>query len=201
MKTAINDVINMSWPTIVIFICVLIMMRVVILLKGGRKNFCLHEELMKLLFIMYLLVLFQLVTSQDIAIAGGSSNFTPFREILRYDYGTSLFYSQVICNILLFIPFGYFVSRYCKIKTAFTIGTMTIITSCVIECVQHFIGRCFDVDDIILNTVGGILGFGIYKLFKVIKRKLPKCLKTDLVYNILSIIFIILAGFCVIKIM
>lgn len=189
MSRAIVDVINMSWPTIVIVVAVLVIMRIAILLRGERKSFCLHKELFDLFFIIYLLMLFQVLTSQDVSSSG--SNFIPFKEIFRYKYGTELFFRQIIGNILLFVPFGYFVSRHCKIKNLFSIAVMSCISSGVIECVQHFIGRCFDVDDIILNTFGAIIGFLIYVGLKAIKNHLPKFLRKDWVYNILSILLII----------
>lgn len=126
MISAIIEVINLAWPTVVLVSCVLIIVKINILIKNGRSNFVLHDEIFNLLFIVYLMVLFQLVTSQDIS--GGGTNFTPFKEILRYDYGSIGFYRQVLGNILLFIPFGYFMSRYCKIKNLFSSLIITVIT-------------------------------------------------------------------------
>lgn len=190
MRNAVIEVVNMSWPTVVIVSSVLIIMRVTLLVKGERRGFVLHEELLNLMFVIYLIALFELVTSQDLP--GGGINLTPFREILRYDYGTSAFYKQVFGNILLFMPFGYFVSRYCRLKSTFVVAIISLITSGVIECTQHFIGRCFDVDDIILNTIGGILGFLVYIGLNAIKNHLPKFLRRKWFYNILSIIVVVL---------
>ena len=38
----------------------------------------------------------------------------------------------------------------------------------VIELIQPFMGREFDIDDIILNFLGVIIGYLIYQLFKKI---------------------------------
>ena len=46
------------------------------------------------------------------------------------------------------------------------------IVSLSIECVQLLIGRCFDVDDILLNLVGGILGYFIYRLLELVSEKM-----------------------------
>lgn len=198
MISAIIEVINLAWPTVVLVSCVLIIVKINILIKNGRSNFVLHDEIFNLLFIVYLMVLFQLVTSQDIS--GGGTNFTPFKEILRYDYGSIGFYRQVLGNILLFIPFGYFMSRYCKIKNLFSSLIITVITSGVIECTQFYIGRCFDVDDIILNAFGGMIGFLIYIAIDSIKNHLPRFLRKEWFYNILSIIIVALIILYIIKI-
>ena len=200
MKVAIRDVILRSWPTLVIVIAILLIMRVTLYFKSDRSKICLHEELFNLCFIVYLLILFQLVTSQDL-IATGGTNFIPFREILRYDTGTVEFYKQVIGNILLFVPFGYFVTSYCKIKDLGTITLVTFLSSLVIEVTQRFIGRSFDVDDIILNVVGGIIGFLLYIALSAIRNHLPKFLRKDWVYNVLSVLIIIAGILYIIKIL
>ena len=68
---------------------------------------------------------------------------------------------------------------------------LTLVVSATIEIVQLNIGRTFDVDDIILNTIGGIIGSGIYIITDSIKERLPKIFKNDTIINILVIILII----------
>ena len=142
MKAAIRETINMSWPTIAIVVSILIIMRVAYLINGERKKLVLHEELFILMFIVYLLILFRLVTSQDLP--GGGTNLIPFKEIMRYKVGTNSFYRQVVGNILLFIPLGYFATSFCKIKKLWGITVVSLLSSFTIECVQHFIGRSFE---------------------------------------------------------
>ena len=50
----------------------------------------------------------------------------------------------------------------------------------------------FDIDDIILNFVGGILGFYVYHLLDKINHKLPNILKKPIIYNIIMIGLLIL---------
>lgn len=199
MSKAIREVIYTSWPTLVVLIAIFIIMRVTIFIKGDSRKVVIHEELFNLLFFAYLLILFGLVTSQDIQAYNGT-NFMPFREILRYDIGTSGFYKQVIGNILLFIPFGYFVSAYCKIKGLGTITIVSLLSSLVIECVQHYIGRSFDVDDIILNVIGGIIGFLLYISLNAIRTHLPKLFRKDWFLNLISIIVIVLIALYIFKV-
>ena len=191
MRKAVIDIINMSWPTIVIVICILTIMRLAMLFKGERKKFIFHEEIFNLLFVIYLMVLFRLVTSQDLP--GGGTNFTPFHEILRYKYGTTGFYKQVFGNILLFIPLGYFMTKYCRIRRLGGIILTSLLSSLSIEVVQHFIGRCFDIDDVILNVAGGIIGFLLYVALDAIADHMPNFMRKNWFYNILTVL-ILLAG-------
>lgn len=199
MESTIIDVIKMSWPTVVIVSSILIIMRVTYIIKSENKKFYLHEEIFTLLFIIYLLVLFRLVTSQDIS--GGGTNLIPFKEINRYPFGSIYFYKQVFGNILLFVPLGYFATSFCKIKGLGGITIIALLSSTIIESVQHYIGRCFDVDDIILNVVGGIIGFLLYKVLIAIRNHLPKIFKKDWFYNILSIIVLLICGYFVYRLL
>ena len=191
MIKAIRESIYSSWPTLIVLLAIFIIMRVTIYFKGESRRLVIHEEIFSFLFLADLLVLYSLVTSQDIQAYNGT-NFMPFREILRYDVGTREFYKQVIGNIILFIPFGYFVSAYCKIKSLGTITIVSLLSSTVIEVVQHYIGRSFDVDDIILNVVGGIIGFLIYISLNAIRNHLPKFMRKDWFLNIISIAVLVL---------
>lgn len=200
MKHEIRNVLEMTWPTLVIVVSIVVVLRLTYVFRGERKRFVLHEEIFDLLFLVYLIILWQLVTGQDLNVNGGT-NFMPFREILRYDYGTLSFYKQVFGNILLFIPLGYFATSYCRIKNLGVITIVSLLSSSVIEVVQHFIGRSFDIDDIILNVVGGIIGFLLYRGLSSIKKHLPDFLQKDWIYNILSVLFVGLIIFYLIKIL
>lgn len=189
MESAIRSVIKMSWPTLVIVLTIVVILRVTYIMTSDKRKFCLYEEIFEILFLAYLVLLFQLVTSQDLP--GGGTNLMPFREILRYDVGTKAFYKQVFGNILLFIPLGYFATSYCKIKGLGTITLVSLLSSITIEVTQHYIGRTFDIDDIILNVVGGIVGFLIYTALNAIRNHMPKFLQRDWFYNLLSVLFLI----------
>ena len=190
MRNAIVDVINMSWPTVVIVVTIVTIMRVAYIIRNDRKTFHLYEELFNLVFIIYLLVLFELVTSQDLT--GGGTNLVPFKEILRYNIMSMSFIKQVVGNILLFVPLGYFVSHYCKLKGIVGITIVSLLSSVTIEITQHFIGRSVDIDDVILNVFGGIIGYLLYKFMKKIEEKLPRVFRRRWFYNLISIAVMIL---------
>ena len=160
VSKSIQSVIDMAWPMVIISIVVVVSLRITYLIKN-RIHFTLYKELLMLSFIIYTLCLFQIVTFQD-DVSWSSNNFVPFREIFRYQFGSRLFLKNVIGNISLFIPFGLFSSYYLKFKKPFIIILLTFIASFSIETVQMTIGRVFDVDDIILNVIGGTVGFYIY---------------------------------------
>lgn len=189
IKSTFFEVLDTTWPTLVIFLTIIILLRVFTILNTSKK-FILHEEVLLLLFITYILFLFELVTSRDVYMNG--TNLVPFREMFRYPVGSENFNRQVIGNILLFMPFGFFATYYTKIKKISSISFMSILVSLTIEVVQKYIGRSFDVDDIILNVVGGILGFLVYIGLDAIRKKLPSIFQKDGFYNFLSILLVII---------
>lgn len=178
-----------AWPMLLIFIVVLSTIRINYILEKGEK-FVLYREFFSLAFVIYILLLFGLVTNTDVQSYG--HNFIPFREIMRYKIGSKYFYWNVIGNIMIFVPFGFFISSYLNSQKMNRPLLITLITSLTIELVQMFIDRSFDVDDILLNCTGGLIGFLLFIGLSAIKRHLPKFLQRDLVYNILTGILIVI---------
>ena len=101
-----------------------------------------------------------------------------------------MFIYNVLGNILIFVPFGYFISRYVKPKKIFPIIVDALITSVTVETVQLKIGRSFDIDDIILNIAGAIIGYFVYIAFDAIYKHLPKILQKDFIYDVISLIIL-----------
>lgn len=184
------------WPMLLIFVVVLSTIRINYILEHHEK-FCLYKEFFSLAFVIYILLLFELVTNTDMQSV--SNNFIPFREILRYEIGSKYFYWNVVGNIMIFVPFGFFISLYLGSQKVNRPLLITAIASLTIELVQMFIGRSFDIDDILLNCVGGICGFLLYIGLSAIKRHLPKFLQRDIIYNLLTGILIIFIGLYVLR--
>jgi len=188
VEDTLISVFENNYPMIIIFTVVIVTIRLAYLLSRKVK-FELYRELFMLAFLLYSLILFYVVTFQDVNY--GTNNFIPFKEIMRYEFGSSFFIHNVLGNILLFVPFGFFVSFILKTKKPGYIIIVTFITSLVIEFTQLLIGRTFDVDDVLLNIIGGFLGYLVYLIIQVIYDKLPNILKKTWIKNIVIILIII----------
>lgn len=185
------------WPMITLFSIVLIMIRI-IYLKIHQKPFVLYRELISLCFVIYSLLLFELVTSTDFN--SYSHNFTPFKEMFRYDLTSKLFYRNVIGNIILFFPFGYFISYYCKINKFYYNLFVVSVTSVAIEIIQSVIGRSFDIDDIILNILGGYLGYVLYVLSSKVLKLYSVKIKNNILINAILITVILILFYIIFRI-
>ena len=188
VKEIIKDMLPTMWPLITFVSIVAISLRIAFL--KGSKRFVLHRELMALIFIIYILCLYFVVTAQDINYGG--INLVPFKEMFRYEFGSYKFMKNIIGNILLFIPYGFFSSYYLNNKKIGTNVVLCLIASLSIECIQNYIGRVFDIDDIILNVFGGFCGCLLFVALSAIRAKLPRFMKSDGFLNLLFILIIIL---------
>lgn len=105
-------------------------------------------------------------------------NLILFKEITRFiRYRHILGWFPVIANVfgnvLIFVPFGMLVPALSKRhKRLPGVTLLSFELSLAVELVQLVtkVGSC-DVDDILLNTVGGMLGFACYAIAMRIRRK------------------------------
>lgn len=93
-------------------------------------------------------------------------NLIPFRSISPYlrNITEPYAFKNIIANILVFIPLGFFASNK-NSKNVFKALIICLGVILSIELIQLFfkIGF-FDVDDIILNFIGSLIGMGINKI-------------------------------------
>ena len=181
--------INNTWPMLTLFGIIMLSLKLTKVIIN-KDHFTFYKEFYNFLFIIYILLLYYLLLSTEKAASG--INLIPFKEMTRYSIGSELFFYNVLGNIVLFIPFGYFVSDYLKAKKIHHILIVSILISLTAETIQYKIGRAFDVDDIILNVIGAILGFMFYISIQAIKNHLPKFLQNNIFYNILAIFVLII---------
>jgi glycopeptide antibiotics resistance protein len=178
-----------SWPMLTLFIVILAVMRISHIIINKEK-ITFYKEFYDLLTTIYILLLYQMLLSTENASSG--INIIPFREITRYEIGSTLFFYNVIGNIALFIPFGYFMSDKLKAKKTTHIIIISTIISLTAELIQYKIGRAFDIDDVLLNVTGAIIGYFGYTIIQQIKHKLPNALQNNIFYNILAILVILI---------
>lgn len=189
LSNTIHGVIQYTWPMILISVVIIVSFRVAYLIKM-KEDFVLYKELIALSFIIYILCLFQVVTFQD-NVTWSTNNFIPFKEMFRYNIGSRLFVKNVLGNMLMFLPYGFFVSLYLKNEKPWLTLALTFIASFSVELVQMVIGRVFDIDDIILNLLGGYFGYLLYYWAFKLYEKLPSVFKSEVCLNIVATIILI----------
>lgn len=158
----IKIILNDTYPIVILSISSYIFFRIISRIFNKTK-IDIKKELLLLLFIIYLLILFNVVTYP--VNEYGKNNLNLFQELFRYKIGSNLFMQNIVGNIFMFIPFGMFLNSYFKVKRWHLI-IITILYSFSIEVTQLLIGRVFDIDDIILNLFGSLIGWYFSKYAK-----------------------------------
>ena len=189
VKNIIDDVFPNIWPLALFISVVFITLRCAYIFKGSKKV-VIYKEILSLIFIIYILCLYHVLTYQNTGYGG--INLVPFKEMFRYTFGSDKFMKNIVGNIVLFIPFGFFTSHYLNTKKAITPVIITLIISACAEGMQYYLGRVFDVDDILLNVFGGFLGYLLFVAFSAIRGKLPNFMKSDAFLNFIVILIVII---------
>ncbi len=103
-----------------------------------------------------------------------SINILPFRTIKGYLTGTfyvsrSVVLKNILGNIGLFIPLGIYLQLLKKDKRIFVSIFFVIIISLSVEIIQFVLAiGAADIDDILLNCAGGIIGILFYRLLSIL---------------------------------
>jgi glycopeptide antibiotics resistance protein len=123
------------------------------------------------LFILYLLLLFRMTVFRSSfgsypLFSHGQILWVPFVSLWKiYQNSVSYFLYLFLGNLVWFVPFGILLPILTKSR-ARTIFYCFLL-SLLIETLQYVFGTgVSEVEDLILNTLGGAIGYGIFKIFE-----------------------------------
>lgn len=105
-------------------------------------------------------------------------NLVPLKEIRRFityreTLGNMAVFLNLAGNVIAFIPFGLFLPLLArKYRNFWHVVVLSFDFSLLVEIIQLIskVGS-FDVDDILLNTIGGAIGFIGFRLVKYIQNR------------------------------
>lgn len=111
-------------------------------------------------------------------------NIVPFKTISEYfqrmtehTINTDIVVTNLLVNLILFLPMGMAIPVLCekKINKFWKFLLFIIFLTFLIEIIQFItLMGSTDIDDIILNTIGGCIGYGIVQI-----KFIRKLLKLD----------------------
>ena len=160
-----------------------------------------EKYLTSVLFAIYFLLLIWIILFK------GNVNFEfgYYRKINLIPFGGSLIVNgklqldEIIQNILIFVPFGIYICML-KPKWSFIKKVMpAFFTSLVVEILQYILAiGATDITDLIGNTLGGIIGIGIFYIFKKLLKertnniiKILASITTIIVVSIFALVVIL----------
>ncbi len=159
-------------------------------MKNGRFQ----RKYVRIIFIIYLLIVIKVIIfkypleqlrqiaatwEKGVILEGlDTANFTLFKTIRMYiDYSYMLnSFENLVGNVVVFIPFGFLLPYVLPWARNFFVMLLNAFLFVLgIEVFQLFSAfGAFDVDDILLNCVGAVLGYIAYLIFEGVKRRRKK---------------------------
>ena len=121
------------------------------------------------IYLMFLtwLVLFKLAVSAEMIPHMRGINLIPF----YYDKETSFHFKEVLFNIVVFIPAGFYFTAIGKNKGILRGVRSVLILSISYELIQLIFGiGATDITDVITNTAGGFLGMLLFLILGKIRK-------------------------------
>lgn len=156
-------------------------------LKKNNSDINYKKESLYLIFVCYIVGLFNLVLVPrnfwDIIWYNIFYNFNenPFAGIFDFSYNFiptiykiiigeyalgSWVKTMIIGNLLMFIPMGILLSLCFKNFKKKNMFKYAILIPLAIEVIQLVVGRSFDIDDLVMNFLGIVIGYYIVELLK-----------------------------------
>lgn len=119
-----------------------------------------------LMNIFWYTLLYRMDPGKDIAWLGGSIDLVP-------DFFNNIG-GETIGNFLMFLPFGILYPLSQKAPTWRKTVICGFATVAAIEVLQPIFGRAFDINDIILNTLGIVVSASVFMLIKTAIKSAKK---------------------------
>lgn len=149
-----------------------------------------QKKYVRLIFSIYLLVVIKVIIfkypleqlkeiaatwEKGVILEGlDTANFTLFKTIRMYiDYSYMLnSFENLVGNIVVFVPFGFLLPYVLKRGRNFFVMLINVFLFVLgIEVFQLFSAfGAFDVDDILLNCLGAVLGYLFYLMYETAKK-------------------------------
>lgn len=176
---------------------------------GFKKRVPLRKQVLIFVFFLYLLEVVSITLFPiPYHYAGGNmqmNNLVPFTTIMGFISRRDLFngFCNIGGNILLFVPFGFMFplvfrreKRIIKMVVIGFAATLVVESSqFIISSILGFTYRSFDVDDLILNTLGTFLGYLGLRTVQSIIKKSQRLKLSKRRWLVVSLIIIVLGSY------
>lgn len=178
MSSIINYLLRM-FPFMILVIPIFIVVRILFYKINKKVKINLKREVLMLMFYMFLVGLYSQAITGSFSIKNinlNKINIIPFKifidtyQEIFINENINYFIISFLGNIMIFIPIGLLVPIIWKLKDK-TVILIGFLISLSIELSQLFLNRGTDIDDLLFNTFGTIIGLVIYKIISKKEKK------------------------------
>lgn len=174
-----------------IFIIPIVLLYYIYLKKKGKKQ-TLPHIITVLVFCYYIIGVLTMTGIGKLHSFSPRMVLIPFADMLKGPIDT-------ILNILLFVPLGLLLPfLYKKYRNTGSIALTGFLFSLSIEILQMFGRGATDINDLITNTAGAVLGYLLYKLLiKITKKVSYEKFQSDRNNDYIEVMFFIIISFII----
>lgn len=160
------------YPVACVFVPCIIYQAVLCRKRDGSEKIPMREWIWRYIFILYIYLVMKVVGFGSIWEIGKYGSVIRLDEIHLIPFQSEGLTTYVL-NIIMFMPLGFLLpllwKKYRKLSKVAVVG---LLFSLSIELGQLFNRRQTDIDDLLMNGLGAIFGFGLWLIFnKLFKRK------------------------------
>ncbi len=143
--------------------------------EGGRAH-----EIGVLVFALYVSAVLSLTYLPLLPMSAGgfSFNSTVWGLLTGTYTAGSWVYTMLAANVVMFLPLGFLTRLLWRQRPWQTLALCLAATLCI-ELFQPLAGRSFDIDDILLNFLGGALGLLLAEGFRKLWPKAADALRAN----------------------
>lgn len=153
-----------AWYFVIpIFLIYIIMLFLVV--KKSDKRYTVFQYVTLISFGIYILSVITLTIFPIDVNTGIYANQVPWYRLINFIPVLTIDLSTFILNIIMCIPLGVYLVLFYKVNSLSYIVRKSFLFSLCIEVTQFILqitvsnGRCMDINDLLSNTLGGLLGY------------------------------------------
>ncbi len=171
VEIIIYDVLEVTkYVPISIIVATILILPTILFKYKKSKKIDLKGTVIKYIFLIYLAAILEITLISRESGSRGSIDLVLFGTWGHTDYSKAF----VVENIIMFIPYGLILPKILSIFNKFLPSVVIFLFSSVLlETVQLLTKRgYFQLDDIVMNIIGGVIGWAVFYTFNLIVSKL-----------------------------
>ena len=175
MKMFVNEMFELLMlyiPLVTLIFALLLSINAIAKRYGKADKIYTKKILILSVFAAYLCIVIYLTLIDRFIMhnGNGETNLIPFIGLAESFTSTYGLYG-IISNVVLFIPLGFFLPIILPNNKKYIFLIIPVLLSMAIEITQIHLGRTFDINELIMNYIGSLIGLAVILATKKIQSE------------------------------
>ena len=171
MRNKLMMLIGMGYTAVIWGTAIFVIYMLIINLYKNHKKKSIPNRIMEWAYIVYIMLVLNITgitTIQELKFEWFTNSIKNIEVTIPENFSSLM---MIAFNIIMFIPFGLLTPWMWEKMNIKKTAVIAIIFTIAIELIQGFSGRFVELNDVLANTLGAIIGIILY----LIVRKIKKC--------------------------